>query len=140
MTRIAPMLAPGVAAMTLTGCATIMPGEQAVTVQGEIAYRERIALPRTAQIEVKVVDVSLADAPARTIAEQSFSANGQQVPIRFSMTVDQRRIDARARYSVSARITDSAGRLMFITDTHNNVPFDGRTVVDMGTLNLVKTR
>lgn len=140
MTRITTVFALSLCALPLAGCATIMPGEQAVTVQGEIAYRERIALPRTAQIEVKVVDVSLADAPARTIAEQSFSANGQQVPIRFSMTVDQRRIDARARYSVSARITDSAGRLMFISDTHNAVPFDGRTVVDMGTINLVKTR
>lgn len=139
MTRFAPLLALGLV-LPLAGCTTIMPGERAVTVSGEVAYRERIALPRTAQVQVKIEDVSLADAPSRTIAEQSFSANGQQVPIRFSMTVDQRRLDPRARYTVSARITDSAGRLMFITDTHNSVIFDGRPDIDMGTINLVKTR
>lgn len=127
-------------AAALGGCATIMPTEQAVSITGEIAYRERIALPRTAQIEVELQDVSLADAPSRTIARQAFSADGRQVPIAFSMTVDQRRIDDRGRYSVSARITDSAGRLMFISDTHNGVLFDGRTAIDMGTIHLIKTR
>lgn len=140
MTRFAYAFSLGLCALPLAGCATVMPTEQAVTITGDITYRERMALPRTAQVEVELQDVSLADAPSRTIARQAFSANGQQVPFAFSLTVDQRRLDDRGRYTVSARITDSSGRLMFISDTHNGVIFDGRPMIDMGTINLIKTR
>ncbi|WP_260581709.1 YbaY family lipoprotein [Sphingopyxis sp. PET50] len=137
MLRFAAPIALG---LSLAACATMMPGEKPVTVTGAIAYRERMALPPTAQVEVQIADVSLADAPSRTIAQQSFTADGRQVPLAFSLTVDERRLDPRHRYAVSARITDASGKLMFITDTHNGVAFDGRPRIDMGTLMLVKTR
>lgn len=142
MVRITRMLAvAAVAAPLLAACATIMPpSEQPVSVTGSITYRERMALPPTAQVEVTLSDVSLMDAPSKTIARQSFTADGRQVPFAFSLTVDERKIDPRGRYSVSARITDAAGKLMFITDTHNGVTFDGRPRVDMGTLVMVRTR
>ena len=142
MVRITRMLAvAAVAAPLLAACATIMPpSEQPVSVTGSITYRERMALPPTAQVEVTLADVSLMDAPSKTIARQSFTADGRQVPFAFSLTVDERKIDPRGRYSVSARITDASGKLMFITDTHNGVTFDGRPRVDMGTLVMVRTR
>ena len=142
MVRITRMLAVGaIAAPLLAACATIMPpSEQPVSVTGNITYRERIALPPTAQVEIQLSDVSLMDAPSKTIAQQSFTADGRQVPFAFSLTVDERKIDPRGRYSVSARITDASGKLMFITDTHNGVTCDGRPRIDMGTLVMVRTR
>ena len=140
MVRIARALALSLAILPLAACATLGPSEQPVSVTGQITYRERIALPPTAQIEIQLSDVSLMDAPSRTIAQQSFTADGRQVPFAFSLTVDQRPLDPRHSYAVSARITDASGRLMFITDTRNSVAFDGRSRIDMGTLNLVKTR
>ena len=128
----------GLLPLALAACATT-PAEQPVTVTGSITYRERIALPPTAQVEITLADVSLADAPARTIAQQAFTADGRQVPFAFSLTVDQRPLDPRHSYAVSARISDASGRLMFITDTRNSVAFDGRRVIDMGMLTLVKT-
>ena len=98
-----------------------------------------MALPPTAQVEVTLADVSLMDAPSKTIARQSFTADGRQVPFAFSLTVDQRQLDPRHSYAVSARITDASGRLMFITDTRNSVTFDGRRAIDLGMLTLVKT-
>ncbi|MEQ8309188.1 MAG: YbaY family lipoprotein [Sphingopyxis sp.] len=139
MVRIARILAvSAVAAPLLAACATT-PAEQPVTVTGSISYRERIALPPTAQVEVTLADVSLMDAPSKTIARQAFTADGRQVPFAFSMTVDQRQLDPRHSYAVSARITDASGRLMFITDTRNTIAFDGRRMIDMGMLMLVKT-
>lgn len=132
-------LALGLASLSLAACATIAPSEKPVAVTGSITYRERIALPPTAQVEIRLDDVSLADAPSRTIAQQNFTADGRQVPFAFRLTVDQRRLDRRHRYAISARITDAAGRLMFITDTNNAVAFDGRPAIDMGMLTLVKT-
>lgn len=140
MARIARALALSLTALPLAACATLGPSEQPVSVTGQITYRERIALPPTAQIEIQLSDVSLMDAPSRTIAQQSFTADGRQVPFAFSLTVDQRPLDPRHSYAVSARITDASGRLMFITDTRNSVAFDGRSRIDMGTLTLVKTR
>ena len=131
--------APMALGLSLTACATLMPSERPVAVTGSVAYRERIALPPTAQVEIRLDDVSLADAPSRTIAQQSFTADGRQVPFPFRFTVDQRRLDPRHSYAVSARITDASGRLMFITDTRNSVAFDGRPAIDMGMLTLVKT-
>jgi len=141
MVRITRMLAVGmVAAPLLAACATIPPAEQPVSVTGSITYRERMALPPTAQVEVTLADVSLMDAPSKTIAQQSFTADGRQVPFAFTLTVDQRQLDPRHSYAVSARITDASGRLMFITDTRNSVTFDGRRAIDLRTLMLVKTR
>ena len=140
MVRLTHMLAAGVAAASLAACATTpAPAEQSVTVTGSIAYRERIALPPTAQIEVSHDDVSLADAPARNLARQAFAADGKQVPFAFTLTVDKARIEPRNSYAVSARITGPDGKLMFITDTRNSVTFDGRSAIDMGILQLVRT-
>jgi len=137
MLRFATALVMG---LSLAGCAsTGVPAERTIAVTGSIAYRERIALPPTAQIEVRLDDVSLADAPANNMATQSFASEGRQVPFAFSLTVDRADIDPRHSYAVSARITDAGGKLMFITDTRNSVTFDGRSAVDLGTLMLVKT-
>lgn len=136
---MARMVFLGLSVLMLAACMTT-PAEQPVTVTGQITYRERVALPPTAQVEITLADVSLMDAPAKTIAQQRFTADGRQVPFAFSLTVDQRPLDPRHSYAVSARISDASGRLMFITDTRNSVAFDGRSRIDMGTLTLVKTR
>ena len=125
-------------ALSLTACATT-PVERTVAVTGSITYRERIALSPTAQIEVKLDDVSLADAPSRTMASQSFASEGKQVPFAFTLTLDHADIDLKHSYAVSARITGPDGKLMFITDTRNSVTFGSGSMVDLGMLTLVKT-
>ncbi len=129
----------GLSALTLSACASTAPAERTIAVTGSVTYRERIALPPTAQIEVTLADVSLADAPSRTLASQRFGAEGRQVPFAFALTVDRADLDPRHSYAVSARITDADGKLMFITDTRNSVTFTSASTIDMGVLNLVKT-
>jgi putative lipoprotein len=129
----------GLFALTLSACASTAPAERTIAVTGSVTYRERIALPPTAQIEVTLADVSLADAPSRTLASQRFGAEGRQVPFAFALTVDRADLDPRHSYAVSARITDADGKLMFITDTRNSVTFTSASTIDMGMLNLVKT-
>jgi len=123
-------------AAALAGCETA-PREDAaarpapaglVTLSGTAFYRERIALPPDALLTVRVSDVSRMDAPAPVIAETRVAAKGRQVPLAFSLNYDPARIDSRGRYAVSARITDGAGRLIWITDTHIDLPPAGQTV------------
>lgn len=45
---------------------------------------------------VRIEDVSHADAPAPVLAEESYRANGRQVPLPFAVEVPPRRWKARA--------------------------------------------
>lgn len=85
-------------------------------VSGTVTYRQRSALPPTAVLLVKIVDVSRADASATVITEQRIETAGKQVPISFDMAYDRSKIQDRNRYAVQAEIRDG-GRLLFITDT-----------------------
>lgn len=104
-----------------------------VTLEGTVAYRERIALIPDAVITVQIRDVSLQDAPSITIASTEFKSEGRQVPIPFSLKYDPAKIEPRRTYSVFARIGDSTGRALWITDTHNPLPPPGQSIA----LNLV---
>ncbi|HUN63218.1 MAG TPA: YbaY family lipoprotein [Candidatus Sulfotelmatobacter sp.] len=85
-------------------------------VTGTVTYLQRMALPPNAVIEVKLQDVSLADAPAKVIAEQTYLMGQRQVPVPFALNFDSAKIDPKHTYSVSARITVD-GKLRFTTDT-----------------------
>lgn len=99
-----------------------------VTLSGTALYRERIALPADAHLTVRISDVSLMDVAAPVITETVIATEGRQVPLAFSLDYDPAHIDPRGRYAVSARITDGAGRLIWITDTHVSLPPQGQTV------------
>lgn len=105
---------------------------QTASVSGTVTYRQRIALMPSAIVEVKLLDVSRADAPAVTIAEQVIRAAGRQVPIGFELRYDPRRIDERHRYAVQARILED-GKLRFI----NTQAFPVITVGNPNTVEVV---
>lgn len=82
-------------------------------VTGTVSYLQRIALAPNAVVEVKLVDISRADAPALVISSLTFTSDGRQVPLPFELRYDPRQIDERMTYAVQARITID-GQLTFI--------------------------
>jgi len=100
--------------MILKDCKLDKPLNQA-TVSGTVSYLQRIALPPEAVIQVQLLDVSLADAPAKVIAKQTINLGQRQVPIPFELTYDSTKIDEKHTYSLSAKIT-LKGELRFLTD------------------------
>ena len=101
------------------------------SVSGTVTYRERLALTPGATLVVELRDVSYADAAAPLIARQTITAPGQ-APISFKVEYSREDIDSRNRYSVSARIVESDGRLAFTNDTAYEVITRGQpTRVDM---------
>ncbi|RYU66984.1 hypothetical protein ERW51_12515 [Aliivibrio finisterrensis] len=92
-------------------------------VTGSVGYRERIALPANAVITVTLADVSLADAPSKTISEQTFEAAEKSSPFDYSLEFDSADIQANHRYSVRATIKVD-GKLRFTTDTNYAVITD----------------
>jgi len=61
-------------------------------------------LPPNAVMQVRLEDVSLADAPAKTIAQQRIPLGDRQVPVPFELKFDPTKIDERHTYVVTARI------------------------------------
>lgn len=86
------------------------------TVSGTITYRERMALPPDAAIDVKLQDVSLQDAPAKTIGESVFAPGGQQVPIPFQLSYNPADINPAHTYQLQANISVD-GKMMFTSTT-----------------------
>jgi putative lipoprotein len=88
--------------------------EPTATVRGEATYRERIAVPPGAQLEVLLLDVSRADAPAQTLGGITLSDIGQP-PYRFEIEYRPDQIVPSHQYVVRARLMHE-GRLLFTTD------------------------
>lgn len=105
--------------LLLGGCAGSRPPAEGPTaaLRGTVTYLPRIALPPDAVVTVRLLDVSLADAPAVTLGAQTLPMQGRQVPVPFTLAYDPSRIDARHRYVVRAEIRDGTGALRWTTDT-----------------------
>ncbi len=80
-------------------------GQETTAVRGTVTYRERIALPPQALIEVTLEDIARADAPATVIGRQQIVANGRQAPFPFTISYDPAAINLAGRYVVRATIT-----------------------------------
>ena len=71
-------------------------GSASGSVSGTVAYRERIALPPDAVVEVVLLGVSRMDVAAATIAEQTIEPSGQ-IPVHFELVYDTAVIDQPCR-------------------------------------------
>ncbi len=103
----------------------------AANVTGTVVYLERMALPPDAVLEVRLEDVSLADAPARTLG---LSTNPQpgQVPIPFSVQYDPASVQPGHRYAV--RATLRVGDALWFTTTRMYPVLADPANTDAGTI------
>ncbi|CAI8793439.1 putative lipoprotein [Pseudomonas sp. IT-196MI5] len=108
----------------LLGACQSMQFAPKTSLEGEVFYLQRSALPPTATLSVSLQDVSLADAPAIVLDEQKRQVKGQ-VPLPFHLSYDPAQVKPGHRYSVSARI-EVDGKLMFITTENHAVQLDGK--------------
>jgi putative lipoprotein len=88
-------------------------------------YRERILLPPGHVLSIRVEDVSLADAPARVLAEVRQPLEGRAPPFAVTIEVPADEVDPRHTYAVRAEIRDPEGALRFTTDIRHVVMTQG---------------
>lgn len=100
-------------------------------VTGTMSYLQRIALPEDAFIRVQIEDVSRMDAPSVVIGEQIITPAGAQVPIPFAVSYSANDIQEGHTYSLSVRITDGIGDLLWITDSYIPVITNGSPTSDI---------
>jgi len=115
-----------VAALLVACGADGEPGEPTMAkIEGTVFYRERIALPPNAVIEIQLEDVSRADVLATIMAVVTLNSAGGP-PHAFSIEYDTSQIDERMTYALRAsiRVED---KLMFTTMDYTD-PFSGNPV------------
>jgi len=118
-------LAAAVLLATAFGCSQPM-----ATVSGTVNYRERIALTPDVVLEVELVDVSRADAPAEVLGRQVIESPGQ-VPISFSIEYDPADIQENHTYAVQARIREGDRLRWVSTEAYLVITRDHPTQVDI---------
>ncbi|MCL6306420.1 YbaY family lipoprotein [Pseudomonas syringae] len=97
-----------------------MSSEPLVSLQGEVYYLPRIALPTGCKLIVALSDISLADAPAHVI-DVSETEITHQVPLPFELNYAADRYPVQGHsYALSARIEHN-GTLVWINDTVHSV-------------------
>ena len=106
------------AASAAAAPATVAPAEQA-TLAGTVWYRQRSSLPEGAVVEVSLLDVSRADAPATVLAQTQIVPT-TQVPIAFTLHYDAGQIQPGHSYALQAKIL-LGDTLLFISTEHYGV-------------------
>jgi putative lipoprotein len=115
-------VAVAVMAMALNGCTSDGSTEVPVTsptpmptvVSGTVAYRERIALPADATVDLWITDIGSGVVTQAILAEATVPANGRQVPLPFEIRVDPTRVQATRPYGLRAVIR-AGGQMLFET-------------------------
>jgi putative lipoprotein len=100
------------------------------TLTGTVNKLDRMALTPDHVVKVQLADISKADAPAEVLNEQTLQNPGQ-VPIPYALTYDPKNIIDNHTYSVSARIYDGSGKLVYISTTVIPVITRGSPVKDV---------
>lgn len=103
------------------------------TVNGRIVLPDGATLEGAASWTLEVQDTSLADAPAVVVGTDGgpvTDPTATEIP--FAAPFDPGAIDEASMYTLSARVVDEAGDLLFINDTAIPVISDGAPVDEVG--------
>jgi len=114
--NMTPRMCTAVLASLVACGAALSATSQQTLLTGTISYRERMALPPTAIVEVRLEDVSRADVAPPVVARTRI-ANPGSIPIRFNLDIDRSTLDPLGRYAVRATIIDGTTVLFTSTDT-----------------------
>lgn len=88
---------------------------------GIVSFASPARLPARAVVTVELRDAARADARAPLLARTEVRPRGNPAPYHWRLEFDPRRGAAPARLSLSARVSDAAGRLLWISDTFTPV-------------------
>ena len=115
------LLASTALAMSLSACATIPSAAESSevvmveTITGTLSYRERIALPPGAQVEIVVSDITLGRNQELILSRTMNTIGQASPPIPFSIDVSKLNLSDGPLYGLRAFIRESDGTIMFRT-------------------------
>ncbi|MEO8464343.1 MAG: YbaY family lipoprotein [Gammaproteobacteria bacterium] len=124
---VAQVLLAAVAALTLAACGSGIDGQGGALaagttrLSGTVTYREKVALPPDAKVEVRLEE-STQGTPPVTVAMQIFDSAGRQVPIPFTLEVNRDVLKGERMYALAATIRSQSGEVLYAsTDDETNL-------------------
>lgn len=115
------------AVLAVAAPASIVPasaGGDRDVLTGTVAYRERVALPPDAIVEVWMIDASPGMLTQAILAQTTIATQGRQVPIRFELRYERDRVLPDHHYVVKA-VIKSQEQMLFAS-------VDGQPVITQG--------
>jgi len=103
-------------ALTLAACSSVNSGTSQIS--GYVMPTAPLASDEPVRIVVSLLDVSKQDVAAEVLAQSSITQSAQW-PIAYSLPYDPNQLEPRYTFAVQARVTDSGGTLIAITDTRH---------------------
>lgn len=108
-------------------CLSVPPSATPGVATGHVSSRLRAALPPGTTVTVELRDAARADAAAPLLARTVLKPRGNQMPLWWRLDFAEAKVAPPARPALSARITDAAGRLIWISDTFTPLPVSATT-------------
>ena len=99
-------------------------------VSGSIYIRQKIALPPDAALTVTLSDASLANAPAKVLAQRVVRTEGKQAPFHYVLPFNPADVQPDARILLSAAITLD-NKVIFMADSVKSAVNNGGTKIDL---------
>jgi putative lipoprotein len=96
--------------LLLTGCDTAS-HKSAVT--GIIDHSHRMFLPAGTVVSVLLMDTTKSGSPGKKIAEEVIKSEGDEIPMPFVVIYDPGRINEEHSYSITVKIQDDLGNLLY---------------------------
>ena len=87
-----------------------------VAINGSVNYTTGAQLPQGALVTVQALDGSRADAAATPVSESRWNTAGEQVPLSFTLPIDQKWFTSGKRLTIRASIMID-GKLSYATAT-----------------------
>lgn len=138
------LFASAALAMSLSACATV-PNDTGAsqvamveTISGTLTYRERIALPPSAQMEIVVSDITLGRNEELILSRKVNTIGQASPPIPFSIDVSKLNLSDGPLYGLRAFIREPDGTIMFRTSEPFLLNLRSDTV-DIGDIRLSMT-
>ncbi len=112
----------------LAGCSQSS-GNAALT--GIIDHSHRMNLPVGTIVIVQIRDTTRAGSEGVKVAEQVIDSQGDELPMPFTVIYNSHSINQKHTYSVSAKIEDSDGKLLYISGGDTPVLTKGNPTHDI---------
>lgn len=124
---VVSVLLVAIGVLLLAGCSSS--SEAAVT--GTVAFQELTPLRPDTVVMVLIRDMSKIDTHATVIGDQLISVGDKKAPFAYEVPYTADKIDESHSYSVFARVQDSAGKLLYVSNTLNPVITQGNPTTDV---------
>jgi putative lipoprotein len=116
------------AAVSLAGCDKVS-NKSAIT--GTIDHSHWMTLPDGTMVIVRIEDTTRDGAPGKKVAESVIKSQGEVIPMPFAVVYDPGKINDNHKYSLTVKIEDSTGKILYTNQSDVPVLTQGNPTHDI---------